>query len=100
MKVRVYRNLDRPLSILGIKGRFIRVAAIWVVVSIVASILIGTVLGGFVGICNAVVALVVGYIALAELQHRFSGNAINRMMVRRNLPKYIVINSKVWKKSI
>lgn len=26
MKVRVYRNLDRPMSILGIKGKFIGVA--------------------------------------------------------------------------
>ena len=65
MRCRVYRNLDRPFTLLGIKGRYIPVAGVGLVGIIVVAIIIGGLLGTFAGLASAVVLIVGGYLALS-----------------------------------
>ena len=87
MRCRVYRNLDRPFTLLGIKGRYIPVAGVGLVGIIVAALFIGGLLGTFAGLASAVVT---------EIQQRFGEKALSRRMAGMRLPKFILVRSKVW----
>ena len=97
MKVRVYRNLDRPFTLFGIKGRFIAVAGILAGGSIVIAIVVGSIAGTFGGIAAAVVMLALGYLAITELQQRFGTQALSRSIDTIGMPRFIRIDSKVWR---
>ena len=96
MRYRVYRNLDRPFTLLGVKGRYIPVALGGLLGVVVLAIVLGTVFGTFVGLASAVVLIVGGYLALTEVQQRFGEKALSRFLSGRRLPKFILIRSKVW----
>ncbi len=96
MKCRVYRNLDRPFTLLGIKGRYIPVALAGLLGVIVLAIVLGTVFGTFAGLAAAVVFVVGGYLALTEIQQRFGEKALSRFIAGKRLPKFILVRSKVW----
>ena len=96
MRYRVYRNLDRPFTLLGIKGRYIPVALGGLLGVVVLAIVLGMVFGTFVGLASAVVLIVGGYLALTEIQQRFGEKALSRFLSGRRLPKFILIRSKVW----
>ena len=86
MRCRVYRNLDRPFTLLGIKGRYIPVALAGLLGIIVLSLIVGAVGGTFLGLASAL-ALVVG-----------GEKALSRRMAGMRLPKFILVRSKVWKR--
>ncbi len=92
----MYRNLDRPFTLLGIKGRYIPVALAGLLGIIVLAIVLGTVFGTFVGLASAVVLIVGGYLALTEIQQRFGEKALSRRMAGMRLPRFILVRSKVW----
>ena len=52
MRCRVYRNLDRPFTLLGIKGRYIPVALAGLLGIIVLSLIVGAVGGTFLGLAS------------------------------------------------
>ena len=98
MKCRVYRNLDRPFTLLGIKGRYIPVALAGLLGIIVLAIVLGTVFGTFIGLASAVVLIVGGYLALTEIQQRYGEKALSRFLAGRSLPRFILVRSKVWRR--
>ena len=98
MKCRVYRNLDRPFTLLGIKGRYIPVALVGLLGIIVLAIVLGTIFGTFIDLASAVALIVGGYLALTEIQQRFGEKALSRRMAGMRLPRFILVRSKVWKR--
>ncbi len=98
MKVRVYRNLDRPFALFGIKGKFIGVAGALAVLCIIVSIVIGTIAGTFIGIAFCAVSLVLGYLLVSELQVHLGGKTVDRRMAAMGMPRFVIVNSKVWKR--
>ena len=96
MKHRVYRNLDRPFTLLGVKGRYIPVALGGLLGVVVLSVVLGTVFSTFVGPASAVVFIVGGYLMLTEVQNRYGEKGLTRFLAGRRLPKFILVRSKVW----
>ena len=96
MKHRVYRNLDRPFTLLGVKGRYIPVALGGLLGILVLSVVLGTVFGTFVGLASAAVLIVGGYLALTEVQSRYGEKGLSRFFAGRRLPRFIIVRSKVW----
>lgn len=96
MKCRVYRNLDRPFTLLGVKGRYIPVALVGLLGIVVLAIVLGTVFGTFIGLASAVVFIVGGYLALTEIQQKFGEKQLSRFIVGKRLPQFILVRSKVW----
>ena len=68
MKCRVYRNLDRPFTLLGVKGKYIPVAGAGLVAIIIFALIVGSILGTFAGLATALALVVGGYLALTEIQ--------------------------------
>ena len=96
MRCRVYRNLDRPFTFLGVKGRYIPVALVGLLGIVVAAVIVGSIAGTFAGLASAVVLVAGGYLALTEIQQRFGEKALSRKMAGARLPKFSLIKSKVW----
>lgn len=98
MRVKVYRNLDRPFSLFGIKGRFIALAGALALCIIIVSLVVGSVAGPMVGLVAAAVLLAFGYVAMAELQQRFGVKALRRTIAGIGLPGFVIIRNKVWRR--
>ena len=98
MKCRIYRNLDRPFTLLGIKGRYIPIAGTCLVGIIIVALVVGALAGTFAGLATAVVLVVGGYLAITEVQQRFGEKALSRRLAGMRLPKFILVRSKVWKR--
>ena len=96
MRYRVYRNLDRPFTLLGIKGRYIPVALAGLLGIIVLSLIVGAVGGTFIGLAWALVVIVGGYLGLLEIQQRYGEKGLSRFIAGKRLQKFILIRSKVW----
>lgn len=96
MMCRVYRNLDRPFTLLGIKGRYIPIAGAGLVGIVVVALIAGSIAGTFVGLAAAVTLIVAGYLALTEILQKFGEKALSRRMAGMRLPRFILVRSKVW----
>lgn len=70
MRCKVYRNLDRPFSLFGIKGRYIIVAGAAAMIDVVVAMIIGSVFGSITGMAAAAVLFAAGYMAIGEIQQR------------------------------
>ena len=92
----MYRNLDRPFTLLGIKGRYIPIAGVGLVSIIVAALIIGGLLGTFAGLASAVALIVGGYLAVTETHQKFGEKALSCRMAGMRLPKFVPVRSKVW----
>ena len=92
----MYRNLDRPFMLLGIKGRYIPIAGVSLVGIVVVALIAGSIAGTFVGLAAAVTLIVAGYLALTEIQQKFGEKALSRRMAGMRLPRFILVRSKVW----
>lgn len=92
----MYRNLDRPFTLLGIKGRYIPIAGAGLVGIVVVALIAGSIAGTFVGLAAAVTLIVAGYLALTEIQQKFGEKALSRRMAGMRLPRFILVRSKVW----
>ena len=77
MKCRVYRNLDRPFTLLGVKGKYIPVAGAGLVAIIILALIVGSILGTFAGLATALALVVGGYLALTEIQQKFGEDRID-----------------------
>ena len=100
MRVKVYRNLDRPFSLFGIRGRFIAMAGALALCIIIISLVVGSVAGPVTGLVTAAVLLAAGYVSVAEVQQRFGMKSLSRWTAGLSLPEYIIIRNKVWRRSM
>ena len=98
MRAKVYRNLDRPFSLFGIKGRFIAMAGALALCIIIISLVVGSVAGPVTGLVTAAVLLAAGYVFVAEVQQRFGMKSLSRWTAGLRLPEYVIIRNKVWRR--
>ena len=96
MTCRVYRNLDRPFSLFGVKGKYIPVALAGLLGIVILSLVVGSALGTFAGLASAVVLIVGGYLLLLEVQQRYGEKGLSRFLAGRRLPRFILVRSKAW----
>ena len=98
MKTKVYRNLDRPFTLLGIKGRYIAVAGCALLAILMVSLLVGSLAGTFAGLASALVLTSGGYLGLAEFQQHFPPKTLDRRLNGLGMPRFILGRSATWKR--
>lgn len=101
MRRRVYRSLDRPASIFGIKGRFMLLVGAGAGLSAVVGIIIGKVTSMLAGI-GVVLLLMLGvYFLTTSLQARIDEKDIWKVVIRKSYPEAYRVRPKplrtVWK---
>jgi len=101
--MRVWRNLDKEIVFAGIRGKYLKGALFIVLGSVAAALLIGSACGLYIGLASLVTILIVGYLALTEIQRRFGAKGLSRFITSLSMPRYVILNSKpwnIWKRSI
>lgn len=97
MKVRVYRNLDQPFSLFGVKGKFIVVFGVMAIMALAIATAIGFATSGFIGLGLSGIFLFLIYLVVTLTQNRFKEKDLERIVSSWGLPKSININTKPWK---
>lgn len=93
MKRKIYKSLDKPSSLFGIKGSYIT----WVLFGAMGAIIIGALIGSFtnslVGFLFAIIIAVVVYLYVINFQSRFTERERNKWLSSRGLPDVIIMRA-------
>lgn len=95
MRYKVYRGLDKPSAFFGIRGRFIRLMALFLGGGLLLALMFGRFTGGLVAIIIILASGFAGFMFIQTLQGRMSERAFARRLGRRRMPKRLRIRSSV-----
>ena len=101
MKRRVYRSLDRPASVFGIRGRFLWVTALGGALALIVGMAVGGATTMLVGIGAGLVLAAAAYFLTQSLQDRIDEKDLFKVIVRRGYPALYRVPPKhvrnIWK---
>ena len=101
MKRRVYRSLDRPATVFGIRGRFLWVMALGGALALIIGMVVGSVTSMIVGFGAGLLAVMGAYFVTVSLQSRIDERDIWKMVVRQGFPALYRMKPKhfrnLWK---
>lgn len=101
MKRRVYRSLDRPATVFGIRGRFLWVMALGGALALIIGMIVGSVTSMIVGFGAGLLAVTGAYFVTVSLQSRIDERDIWKMVVRQGFPALYRMKPKhirnIWK---
>jgi hypothetical protein len=101
MKRRVYRSLDRPATVFGIRGRFLWVMALGGALALIIGMVVGSVTSMIVGFGAGLLAVTGAYFVTVSLQSRIDERDIWKMVVRQGFPALYRMKPKhirnLWK---
>lgn len=89
MEIRIYKSLDNPPSMLGLKGSYLRFAAIGLAIALVIGMLVGSVTNGLIGILVFVALTAAAYIGVMAFQARFTERERKKWFSSRKIPDLI-----------
>lgn len=99
MKVQVSRNLDRPFSLLGIKGKYILLLGAGLLVVVILSLALGKLFGSFAALACALILSPVLYLGILEVQRVLPPRSLARWISGKSVPRHIIIRHKPWIRS-
>jgi len=91
MKRRIYRSLDNPSSLLGIKGSFLVGLLVCLAVTGFVSLLVGAMTSSIIGTMLFIVGMVGSYLAVMLVQGNFTEKELRRWISSRRLPRFIQV---------
>lgn len=101
MRRRVYRSLDRPATVFGVRGRFLWVMALGGALSLIAGLIAGALAGMLAGTGAALIALGAAYLGVLSLQSRVAERDLVKVIVKRSYPALYRVRPKhirnLWK---
>lgn len=89
MRIPFAKSLDRPLEILGLKGKWLYLFGGAGVGFLLAAFIVGRSLGSATGIATAAFGVVGAFIVCFIMQSRYSHRRIARMFIPARIPKYV-----------
>ena len=94
MRRKVYRSLDRPASVFGIRGRFLWVAVLGGAPALVAGVAVGGAVSMLAGVGTA-------YMATLSLQSKVDEKDLVKTVVKRSYPTLYRVRPKhvrnIWR---
>ena len=101
MKRRVYRSLDRPATVFGIRGRFLWVMALGGALAFIIGMVVGGVSSMIMGFGASLLAAVGAYLVTMSLQSKINEKDIWKLLVKRGYPRVYRVPPKhirnIWK---
>lgn len=94
MKRRVYRSLDRPATVFGIRGRFLWVAAVLLALALILGLVTGRAAGMLAGFGVGLLAAGGAYLYTLSLQSRIEEKDLVKLIVRRSYPTLYRVRPK------
>ena len=101
MKRRVYRSLDRPATVFGIRGRFLWVAVLGGTLALIVGLVVGAVSSMIVGFGAGLLAALAAYFLTLSLQSKVDEKDLFKMIVKRSYPALYRVRPKhvrnIWR---
>ena len=101
MKRRVYRSLDRPATVFGIRGRFLWVAVLGGTLALIVGLVVGAVSSMIVGFGAGLLAALAAYFLTLSLQSKVDEKDLFKMIVKRSYPSLYRVRPKhvrnIWR---
>ena len=91
MRCRVYRSLDNPPSLLGLKGAYMLWCLAALGASTLVSVLVGSLTSSIVGTLLFLAGGVASYLAVTVLQGRYSEKELHRLLSAFRLHRWILM---------
>ena len=101
MKRRVYRSLDRPATVFGIRGRFMWVFAVGGALALIVGLVVGGATSMILGFGAGLLAAVVAYLLTLSFQSKIDEKDLFKMIVKRSYPSLYRVRPKhvrnIWR---
>lgn len=97
MIIPVFKSLDNPSSFVGLKGSYLRFAAIGLGVALAIAGAIGSATSGLVGIIAFVALGALDYMGVMAFQAKFSERERKKWFSSRHLPDVLVFEPKSFR---
>ena len=101
MRRKVYRSLDRPASVFGIRGRFLWGAVLGGAPALVAGVAVGGAVSMLAGVGTALVGALAAYMATLSLQSKVDEKDLVKTVVKRSYPTLYRVRPKhvrnIWR---
>lgn len=94
MRYTVYKSLDKPSSLFGLRGTYLRYAIIGIIVAAMISFIVGGITNGLVGMILFIILIAVVYIIVLRIQAKFSERERTKWFCAHVLPDYIIVPPK------
>lgn len=94
MKRRVYRSLDRPATVFGIRGRFMWVFAVGGALALVLGLVVGGATSMILGFGSGLLAAVGAYLLTLSFQSKIDEKDLFKMIVKRSYPSLYRVRPK------
>ena len=91
MFYRVYKSLDNPASMFGIKGSYIYFVVGGAIVGAILGAVVGMFTNGFVGFVVFLLGLAASYFGTMVFQARFTERERKRWLSSRSIPDVVVV---------
>lgn len=98
MEFRIYKSLDNPPSMLGLKGSYLRFAAMGLGVALIVGFVIGSATNGLVGILAFVAFTAITYMGVMAFQAKFSERERKKWFSSRKIPELIHLKPEAFHK--
>lgn len=95
MIVNFAKSLDRPLEIIGLKGKWLTVFIAFVGASVLLAIIAGVVVSSGVGVSTAIVLVAVSFVLTLSLQGKTSSRQIAQRRASAKIFSYVRWNESV-----
>ena len=96
MQYPVFKSLDNPSSMLGLKGSYLKFAAIGVGVALIIGFGVGSATNGLIGIIVFIAVSAVAYFAVMAFQARFTERERKKWFSSRKLPDIITLEPRTF----
>jgi len=101
MKRKVYRSLDRPATVFGIRGRFLYVMILGGALALIVGLAVGWAGSMILGVGAGLLAALAAYLLTLSLQSRIDEKDIFKVIIKRSYPSLYRIRPKhmrnIWK---
>ena len=91
MQFPIYKSLDKPSSLFGLKGSYLTICIAGLGIGAIPSVLVGTMTNGFFGFVLFIGLAAVAYFATLRFQSKFSERERTKWLACRGLPNYIKV---------
>lgn len=98
MRRKIYKSLDKPSSIFGIKGSYLTWVMAGAGVAFVVAMLVGNITNGLVGTLLFLALMVGVYLWVISFQSKYSERTRDKLFTSRVLPDVILLQPRPLRK--
>ena len=91
MRRKVYKALDKPSSLFGLRGTYITWGIVGIIIALFIALMVSAIFNSIVGTVVFVILSVVAYLYVVHYQSRFSERERDKWLSARKLPDVIVM---------